>query len=720
MTTVAAAQGQDEPLAAAIRSRRIADLRAASPLSACLLPLLTALAWRGDDRDLAEALPHVADALDLVDLRNTLVVLGFDSRQVPSRLKRLDPRLMPCLFLPHDGGALVVLRREGRAIEVYDGETNQLVRLLADGTAGRAVLFTPQARTGARETRNSGAATWFGGVLARFRGTIYRLMAVTFILNILTIAIPLFTMVVYDKIIGARSAAALPLMVAGVAIAILGDAVLRFLRARSIGAVAGRLDYILGVETFRQILALPPGYTERASVSTQMNRLKEFESIRDFFTGTLAGVVLELPFTVLFIAVIALIGGWTALVPVASIALFVVFGWWFLPMLRESLMAAGRTRAERQELVLEALQNMRAIKAAAAEDTWRERYRSVSVSAALAGHRQARHMAMLQTVANLITMASGVAVLVVGTIQVMDRAMSVGALIATMTLVWRVLSPLQAGLTAFSRLEQVRHGIRQINQLMMLPAERPASRSSALGRKFAGRLTFSRVSFRYAGEGDAALFGASLQAQPGQLVAVVGANGSGKSTLLKLVTGLYQPQGGSILIDGIDIRQIDPGELRRVVAYVPQVQSLFHGTVAQNLRLSNPTASQADLADAAAQAGALDGILALPEGFDTRIGDNMSARLPYGLAQKLLLARALVRRSPILLLDEPATALDEAGDRALMALLQRLRGRTTTLMVSHRPSHIRLADSVVVLDRGNVAFIGPPAEALALRQGKAA
>ena len=704
-----------DPLAAALREDKLGDFNAVSPTAACMMPLLDALQWRGSPRDVAEALPHFANSLDLVDLRNILVTLGFESHYERTSLGQVDKRLLPCLYIQDEGDAYVLRSYENSKYIAFDGARNRECEIEPQRTKGRAYYFTytgTEEASSALQTNES----WFAALVKRFRRTVYSLLALTFVLNLVALAVPIFIMVVYDKVIGAHSIETLPSLAGGILVALLSDVILRLARARVIGGVAGRLDYILGAEAFKQVLSLPPAATERSTVGSQVSRLKEFESVRDFFTGPLVSVVLELPFVVMFLAVIAALGGTIALIPLFMIGAFALVGWLLMPRMRESVTSSGRARSDRQSFLVETLGNLRTVKAAAAERIWRDRFRAMSARAVSANYETSKRSVWLQTSAHVLMTLAGIAVLGFGTLKVLAGAMTVGGLIATMALVWRVLSPLQAGFLAFSRLEQVKQSIRHINQLMKLRPESQIGKSSLLGRSFGGRVMFDRVSFRYTPDTDPALLGASFAAKPGELVAILGQSGAGKSTLLKLAAGLYNPQAGAVTIDGLDIRQIDPVEMRRAIAYVPQSSSLFYGTIAQNLRLSLPTASDEQLAEAAAEAGLLHSILDLPEGFETRIGNRTQTQLPFGFAQRLIIARALLRNAPIMLLDEPATNLDEGGDQVLMDLLERLKGRSTILMGSHRPSHIRLADKAVVLEQGMVQFVGAPEEAISFIQ----
>jgi ATP-binding cassette subfamily C protein/ATP-binding cassette subfamily C protein LapB len=284
--------------------------------------------------------------------------------------------------------------------------------------------------------------------------------------------------------------------------------------------------------------------------------------------------------------------------------------------------------------------------------------------------------------------------------------MTIGALIATMALVWRVLSPLQSAFLSFFKLQQLTKSIAQINQLMNLKVEQHSGQSSLLLSQLEGYIKVDRVSFRYGPEEDPALLGVSFEARPGEMIAICGNTGAGKSTLIKLIAGMYRPQAGSFSIDELDIRQLNAMDLRRAISYVPQITHMFHGSIAQNMRLNNILATDKDLHDAAEEAGILDDILSLSDGFDTRIGDNTDDHMPPGFLRALSMARAFVNPAKILLLDEPGASLDNESDQRLIAQLKKLKGKHTIIMVSHRPSHIKIADKAILMEQGSVKFTG--------------
>ena len=709
-----------ERLVDALRNDRIDEFTTTSPYAACLLPLLKQLGWNNYARELVEALPHFSEQFDLFDLRNILVTLGYESAAINTRLEAIKPELYPCLFCSDHGDLYVLIGRDGDQVTHFDARQQQVVTRDILRDKGTAYVFTDTQPSQSSHPSIEGHDKWFSKLLQRFRGMIVHLLAMTFVVNLVALSVPLFIMLIYDKVIASKSPETLPYLVAGIAILVVADLILRFLRAKLLGTVAGRLDYLIGVETFRQLISLPPVFTERSTVAAQLSRLKQFDSVRDFFTGPNSAIALELPFVFLFIGVIALLGGLIALVPLAMVLVFFILGVVWLPALDEKILRSGNARNDKQRILMQTLAGRREIKSIGGEAVWWGRFREISGESVMSSYNTFISSGTMNSVAQGMVTLSGLAVLALGTLSVMQGEMSIGALIAIMALVWRVLSPLQSAFLSFSKFEQTLKAIQQINQLMKMKVETQTSHGALLQADLQGDIRVDRVSFRYGPDQDPALLGVSFDVKPGEMVAIVGHTGSGKSTVLKLIAGMYRPQAGALLFDKQDLRQLNAMELRRAIAYVPQVTKLFHGTIAQNMRLNNGLATDEELRRAAADAGVLEEILALPEGFDTRIGDNETERLPPGFMRSLSMARAFVSPARILLLDEPGASLDYESDQRFVKRLKELRGRRTIIMVSHRPSHIRLADRVVLMEQGTVQFLGPADEAVKRLMGVAA
>ncbi|MGI9263660.1 MAG: peptidase domain-containing ABC transporter [Gammaproteobacteria bacterium] len=698
----------------ALRSHDLETFSRISPFAACLFPILESLGRQGINRELLESIPHFAEKLDLVDLRNILVNLGYESDPVVTELGKLREELYPALFLGESGEILVLTERNEGQIHYFDAnqQTHKTATAEAINCSGRAFVFTDKHPThGVRQATQS-KADWFSGLIGRFRKMIKHLLIMTGVINIAALFVPIFIMMIYDKVIGAKSLDSLPMILSGVAILIASDLILRYQKAKALGAVAGRLDYLIGVETFKQLLFLPPIFTERSTVSAQLSRLKQFDSLRDFFTGPTAGFVLELPFIVLFLIAVAILAGPVALVPLFLIVAYVFVGLLFRPPLNRKVQRSGKARTDKQTMLMQTFEGRREIKAIGGESVWRERFREVSGEAVHANYDIFVTNALMTNISQALMTLCGVSVLAFGAMRVMDGSMTIGALIATMTLSWRVLTPLQGMFLSYSKMQQMFKSVQQINNLMKLNVEKDESHVELAEASTRRDLSLDRVSFRYDANRDPALLGVSFDVKPGEMVAVVGFTGSGKSTLLKLIAGMYKPQAGALLLNGVDLRQLDAMELRRSMAYVPQEIRMFHGTIAQNMRLNNCMATDEMLRTAASKAGILDDILQLPQGFDTRIGDKSVNRYPPGFMRSLSIARAFSCDAQVVLLDEPGASLDNESDERFMSQLEKLKGEYTVVMVSHRPSHIRLADRAVLLDQGAVAYAGAPDKAI--------
>jgi len=701
-----------DSLAEALRQGGLDGFAGASPLAACLLHLLPQIGWRGSEHDIAEALPHFVSQLDPTDAINVLARLGLRPLALEGGLERLPSALLPALLTTPDGRAFCIRERQADGTWLaFNGATSALETL--DAEAARGVIVVLDRRADIERPELVLPETWVGRLAFRFRGRLGLLLAQSAVINLCSLVVPLIVMAVYDTIIPSRNFGSLGMLIFG-AVCLLGlQGVLQLLRTQVIAHIGGRIEAIVGASTFGQILNLPTQMVEPVPVGQQAARIREFDSMRDIFSGPTLSIALEFPFLILYFAAIWWIGGPLAWIPVAMVALYAAIGASLWPVLKRAVRATSKVRARRHSALIDLLTKLRAVKQLAAEDHWRRKMRTLAANAAHGQMRTADVSALVQNFAQAIMTLAGIATLCFGVIRVIDEAMTVGALIAVMALVWRVLSPLQSMFITLSRVEQMGLTMTQVNQLMRLQTEfSEPLKPRRVHRRLAGAIDFQRVSFRYAQAPDPSLLGVTMRVMPGELVAVVGGNGAGKSTILSLVLGLQRPQAGQILLDGADLRQVNPLELRRSIGYVPQRQSFFYGTIAQNLRLSNPTASDADLRAACARVGILERVEQLPEGFDTRIGDQNIAFHNLGFLQGLSIARALVRNSAILLLDEPAQGLDNDGDRMLVNLLGQLRGKVTVIMVTHRPSHIRLADKVAVLERGQLLAFGPPGEVL--------
>jgi ATP-binding cassette, subfamily C, bacterial LapB len=706
-----------------MRNFRKFGQQALSEHAACIVPLLEAIGWTGRPRHLSEAVPHFVDNIDTDDFRETLANLNLTTVPIRTRQDRLNPALLPCLFVPDKGPVRVVLERveteteDGQtpdtAFRIYDGFTRSIRTAQCKGIRGTAYVIR-SVNTSHVQRDNS---TWIAELSVRFRKLVVHVLIATLMINLLSLAMPLFMMAVYDTVIPSASIDQLIYLVSGVGIAIAIEWLFRRLRSQVMAHAAGRIDYMIGTAGFQQVLMLPIPMSENEPLGAQISHLQEFESIREFFAGPLGETIIDLPFVLLSLGVIAMLSGWLVMVPVAAAALLMLMAMAVTPFIKRTFANSGGTKTRQQRFLIEAVSGMRAIKFAGAEKVWVDRFRSLSAASAISDFRIAMLNNLVQTLGRIIMLAAGVAVVGFGADMVMNNTLTIGALVASMALGWRVLGPFQSVIMLLNRATQIKSSLRQINHLMRIQPERTAGRIPPK-RTFKGRLTFMGVGYRHAPDADPALNGVSFECAAGEVVAITGPNGAGKTTVANLASGLYKSQMGSVLFDGVDIRQIDPIDIRQNIGLVPQNSEMLYGTVAQNLRLSVPYATDDELVEAAKMADIDYAIERLPEGYETRLTERVVSELPEGFKQKLAIARALLRKPPILIFDEPGQMLDERGDNAFLNAVKKLRGSCTIIVITHRPSHMRVADKLIVLNAGRLQFNGDPEEALKQMQGE--
>jgi ABC-type bacteriocin/lantibiotic exporter with double-glycine peptidase domain len=684
-------------------SNLAAAIAPVTPAEACLVPALAAIGWAGVVREVKEALPHFDRVRDVEALRGVLARLNCQTYCKPINLIDLGIDMMPCLFSTNGVDVwLVVERGSSGELLLFDGVCGnwRLVdRVRIDGIA------YPIAAQASEQAR-PGTGAWLSNVISRFKPLIWKVFLLSFIVNLSALALPVFVMHVYDLGIGARAIDVVLYLGLGALIVIGTDQALRRVRARALAYFGARLDAIIAVASFQQLLQMPISMTDSAPVTTQISRLRQFESIRDMFTGTLATAIVDIPFILIFLAAVAFIGGHLVWIPSFLIAVYGVMSVVTIPQTRRHLAKTGEAKAQLQHLLLELIEKRNTIRDVNAERIWITRHDELAELFVRRNYHAQLFDGFIQSLAQSLVTLAGICTLGFGTLLVMSGAMSIGALIGVMALVWRVLSPLQTTFLTLTRLEQAIQTFKHVNRLMEIKVERNLDQRLSFHRKFNGGINLNRLVFRYPRSPEPTLRGIQLQIMPGEVIAITGKSGGGKSTLLKVIAGLYPATGGAVLADGLDIRQLDPAEWRSAIAYAPQTAAFFHGTVSQNLRLACPDALEADVARAVAEMGLDYHAELFSDGLETRLSAAALERLPEAIKQRLLLARCFVKHASLYLLDSPAVNLDAAGDAALVAKIASLKGKATVIFTTYRPSHMRLADRLVVIEGGQIMMQG--------------
>lgn len=688
-------------LRAGLAAGRFGGLPIDGPVADGLVVLLERLGWPCSFGRIARAMPHYPVQFDIDTMCDVVARLGYSSRRVQCKEGELTSADVPALMTDNAANPRVVDFVDG-ALRLLDASGSPTTERLSKGRHTFHV-FRRTKREDGRPTEKS----WLTAQLSRMTGPFGLLFALTGFINLMVLVTSFTVMAIYDTVIPTESFDTLTAIVIGLAVAASLELSFRRLKARIIGRMSGRLEYMVGTAIFSKLLSLPTEMISSVPIGVQMSRLGQFETVRDLFAGPFAAIVLEIPFVFIFIAVLFAIGGPLGYIAVALTFAYAVLGALLLPSLRRRVAESTRLRQERQALMLETASNIRTIRTAGCEAVWSERLCTSIRKASEANRRsQALNRLLVNLSAAGVPIAGG-ATAIIGAALVMSGELSVGVLVGAMIVIWRVLAPIQQAFLTLTRSADLAATLRQIDQMMRMKGSASAE-ETPVRRKFSGQITFDRLSFRYPATSQLALAGLTAEIKAGEFVAVTGRSGAGKTTLMRMVLDLYQPQSGIVCIDDINVRQIPDDDLRAGIGYVPQKVALFHGTIAQNLRLAAPEANDDDLRRVAAELGVLAAIDGLPRGFETQIDHESRDRLPTGFRQVLAIAQALLRNPQILLFDEPAQALDPViEDHFVNAILKR-RGRVTTIMVTHRPSHSRKADRVLVLDRGQASAFDTP------------
>ncbi|OGG94927.1 MAG: hypothetical protein A2527_06200 [Candidatus Lambdaproteobacteria bacterium RIFOXYD2_FULL_50_16] len=702
----------NRPDESSIRFKLRTRFKKRSPFSNCLVPLLDSLGWLGTQSQLAEAHSYMASKMDLAEFRNTLAILKFESKGVSTQLDHLDPRLLPCIWVPEGGTAQVLVEQVEGKLLIFDGKSATYKQISSEPIKGLALLFESLQSDKIEFLKPQ--KEWFAKALGRFKVSFMLGLIITFILSVFTFISPMFVMTIYNELLVAESTYSLVFLVMGIFIFVIGDFGFRVLRSRLFGFVSVRMGNIVGIEVLRRILYLPPGFTEEASLASQISHIKDFESIREFFAGPGFTALVELPFVIMLIVGMVVIAGPVAYIPTISILIFIAFAFAINPLVKQTNAKASKAASERQEFLLDMLSNFQAIKFTGSASIFCQRYREISAKASLNSFYAARLNALIGTTSQSLVTFSSLATMTVGVYQVIGGGMSVGALMACMLLLGRVLAPVKTGLGIITQVGKLGKSVNQLDRLMSMNIETRIDTNMSLTKSIHGKLAFNNVSIRYNPEAPPALLAVQFDLKQGETLAIVGHDGAGKSTVLKLVLGYYHPQAGRVLIDDMNLRQIDPITLRKSIGYVPKSNQLFHGTLTQNMRLANPAATSQQIWEAARKASIYDEIMELPEGFNTFANSRTMGELAEKLGKGISLARVFLKEASLVLFDDPEFGLsgDAEKEAAFINEIRKIKGRSTILIATHHLSFIELADKILWLEKGRMRAYGSKEEIL--------
>ncbi len=558
-------------------------------------------------------------------------------------------------------------------------------------------------------------AAWLWRPLLASRGAYAQVGLAAALINLFALATSLFSMTVYDRVVPNNATNSLIVLATGIFIILFFDFILKSLRTYFIDLAGQRIDRAVGATIFNQMLGMKLAH-RRTSTGAFAGSLREFETLRDFFTSATLAAVVDVPFLFVFMAVIAIIGGWLVAVPLAMVPLVILTALAVQPALARLTVKSVHEGHSKQGVLVESIGGLETIKCTDAGTLMASRWTRAVDSHAASSTRQRAIAGIAINVAGLAQNLSYICTVIFGVALIARGDLTTGGLVACSILSGRAVAPLGQIANLLTRISHARAAYRELDRLMATGGEVDEGRDYLRRDALAGAISLRDVGFRYPGAQANVLSGVTLNIAPGERVGVLGRTGSGKSTIARLVLGLYEPNEGSILVDGSEVRQLHPEDLRRHVGAVLQDVTLFSGSVKENIALGRGGVDDAEVLRVAKLAGVHDFLGGMSGGYDMKLADRGEG-LSGGQRQAIAIARALAGQPGILLLDEPTSAMDTQSENLLIDRLKgEVQGRTL-IVVTHRGSMLRLVDRVIILENGRIVADGPRDEVLKAAMG---
>ncbi len=613
---------------------------------------------------------------------------------------------------PRNGGRslsfVILAQTDGQRVLLQDPSAGgrpiiEPIEAFAQQWSGQLILFTSRASLAGDMAKFD--FSWFIPSLVKHRKLLGEVLLISFMLQLFGLISPLFFQVVMDKVLVHRGLTTLDVLIIGLVVVVVFESLLNGLRSYVFSHTTSRIDVELGARLFRHLLQLPLAYFQARRVGDSVARVRELENIRSFLTGNALTVVLDVLFSVIFIAVMLFYSVPLTLIVLASLPLYFGLTLLVVPILRQRLDEKFARGAENQAMLVETVTGIQTVKASALEPSFGKRWDSQLAAYVSASFKTQNLATWAHEGINLIGKLINAATLWYGAHLVMNGQLSVGQFIAFNMFAQRVAQPIMRMAQLWTDFQQTGISMARLGDILNTRTEVPPTNAAQLP-PVKGRVTLDVVSFRYRPEASPVLHGISMDIRPGEVLGIVGRSGSGKSTLTKLVQRLYVPEQGRVLVDGIDISLIDAAQLRRQIGVVLQENLLFNRSVRENIAIADPAAPIEAVIRAAHMAGAHEFISELPEGYDTVVGEQGSS-LSGGQRQRIAIARALFTNPRVLIFDEATSALDYESEAIIQRNMAHICQGRTVLIIAHRLSAVRHAHRIIVMDKGKIIEAGP-------------
>jgi len=684
---------------------------------ACLVMLSQFHAVAADLDKLRHEFSHNGQALGVVEILNAAKSLGLVAAQRRPSPARLALAAMPAIATDKGGEFFIIARVDQGKVLIQDPAASgpQIIELAEFEARWSGELIQITSRASLAGELSKFDFSWFIPAVVKYRRALLEVLLVSLVLQFFMLVTPLFFQVVMDKVLVHNGLTTLHVVCIGLLVISVFDVVLTGLRSYVFAHTSSRIDVELGARLFRHLLALPMEYFTARRVGDSVARIRELESIRSFLTGNAITVVLDLLFSVVFLAVMLYYSVWLTLIVVVSLPCYALLSVLFTPILRVRLNEKFNRGAENQAFLVETIGGIDTVKSMAVQPQWAQKWDKQLAAYVAAGFRTTTIGTLANNGVSLVSKLVTVATIWLGAQLVIEGKMSVGQLIAFNMLAGYVAAPVIRLAQLWTEFQQVGISMQRLGDILNTRPEIAGNKSAM--PQIDGTIEFDAVTFRYRPDAPQVLRGISFTAAAGEVIGIVGRSGSGKSTLTKLVQRMYLPDQGRVLIDGVDLATTDATTVRRQLGVVLQENMLFNRSIRDNIALVNTGLPLEAVIAAAKLAGAHEFIIELPEAYDTMVGEH-GATLSGGQRQRIAIARALISNPRILIFDEATSALDYESERILKDNMKLICAGRTVLVIAHRLSTVRDADRIIVVDKGQIVEQGSHEELLALPDGQ--
>lgn len=654
--------------------------------------------------------------------------LGFKTRESNLSFSKLNNAVLPAILVTKTD-EYIVLAKVAHASEISSAQEGGVEEGSSTSNEGKVLVLFPDKQQPEQlsETelmdiwagdiillsKREGLLTsfkefdikWFIPALLKYKKFFVEVIVISFFLQLFALVTPLFFQVVMDKVLVHRGFTTLDVLAFGfVAIAVF-DAILGGLRNYVFSHTTNRVDVELGARLFNHLVSLPLAYFESRQVGQSVARVRELDTIRNFITGTALTLVIDLFFTIIFFAVMWFYSPTLTIIVLLTIPFYIALSIFITPILRHRLDEKFKHGAENQAFLVEAVTGVETLKAMSVEPQMQRKWEDQLSKYVTASFRTQNLNNIANQIAGFISKITTVLIIWWGAHLVIDGQLTVGQLIAFNMIAGRVSGPILKLVQLWQDFQQAGISVKRLGDILNTPTEPGYNPNRSTLPKLEGKVTFEHLNFRYRPDGPRILNDISLQIKPGEVIGIVGRSGSGKSTLTKLIQRMYVPEGGRVLIDGVDLAMVDTAWLRRNIGVVLQENFLFNRSIRENIALANPGLPMEAVVQAAKLAGAHEFILELPEGYDNPVGEH-GCNLSGGQRQRIAIARALITNPRILLFDEATSALDYESERIIQQNMHAICHNRTVFIIAHRLSTVRQCDRIIVMDKGRIVETG--------------